>query len=289
MTTRRKKKPAAPGKDGFSLITNEKLLALYAAMLRCRMLERHARKLAGPGRTTAFGAGHEAAVVGAAIDLQARDAVVPARGALSPCLVKGVPLKTICAWLRTNPESAPAGYAPRRAIAPGANLAAQVSAACRAARICRKAKKNNIVVLFLPCAELARSGALATLHTAVAERLPLLVVCASQAGREEFAPRAQACGLPGITVDADDVVAIYRVAFEAIVHARRGHGPTLIECKPWTVAGTRRRASGIRNMENYLARKGLFRAQHRAAVEAAFARELEKAAAAEIHASSARR
>ena len=99
--------------------------------------------------------------------------------------------------------------------------------------------------------------------------------------------RAHDYGLPGITVDGEDVVAVYRVVSEAISHARRGNGPTLIECRPWVVAGRKKRAAGnaIRNMEEYLSRKGLFSAKHKSEVAAQFTRELEKAAAK----SSARR
>ena len=37
--------------------------------------------------------------------------------------------------------------------------------------------------------------------------------------------------VPGITVDGNDVVAVYRVAEESVRRAREGHGPTLIDCK----------------------------------------------------------
>ena len=39
------------------------------------------------------------------------------------------------------------------------------------------------------------------------------------------------CGFPGIVVDGQDVVAVWRVAHEAIRHARDGSGPTLIDCR----------------------------------------------------------
>ena len=60
---------------------------------------------------------------------------------------------------------------------------------------------------------------------------------------------------PVITVDANDVVAIYRVAQESIARARDG-GPTLIACVPYAAEGMS--ASPIANMERYLAGKKLF-------------------------------
>jgi pyruvate dehydrogenase E1 component alpha subunit len=298
MTTRKKKPSAPAGNDGFSLISNEKLLALYAAMLKCRMLEQHVRAVdqrvrqadrrigarAGIQRAAAFGAGHEAAVVGAAIDLQPRDAISPPRGTLTPCLVKGVPLRTIFSQLRAQPDALPARYASRRVIAPGADLTAQLKAACRAARLNRKAKNNNIVVLFCNRAELARGDANELLRSATEEHLPILIVCHARPGKQGFAPKARQDEPPHITVDGHDVVAVYRVASEAITHARRSNGPTVIECTPWVVGHAKqsRRSPGdaIRNMEEYLSRKGLFSAQHKAEVTAQFARELERAVTA---------
>jgi TPP-dependent pyruvate/acetoin dehydrogenase alpha subunit len=290
MTTRKKAPAAAAGKDGFSLISNEKLLALYAAMLRSRMLaQRIALQMGRRRGRAAFGAGDEACVTGAVIDLRASDAVSPPRGALTPCLLKGVPLKTIFTWVAAQPDAAPARHAARRIVAPGADLAAQLNAALGAARRNRKAQDGSIVVVFGDCAQLARGVGLDGLRAAAAERLPVLFVCRARAGKEDFGPKARDYGLPGMTVDGADVVAVYRVASEAIVHARRGNGPTLIECKPWTVASRKKSARGsdplssgdpLDNMEQYLSRKGLFRAEHMAAVEAEFERAMEKAAAA---------
>ena len=48
---------------------------------------------------------------------------------------------------------------------------------------------------------------------------------------EEISSRAAAYGMPGITVDGDDVLAVYEAAAKAIGQARRGEGPTLLECR----------------------------------------------------------
>ena len=267
---------ALAGHDGSPLITNEKLLALYASMLQCRMLERRIRTLRGPRHKAAFGIGHEAQVAAAVMGLGRGDAICPPRGALAPCLVKGVPVKTIFAWLGT--ETAPQRDAARKIIAPGADLVAQLKAALRAARRVPKAKSRNVVVLFCKGAQIMRGEALDLLRSAAAERLPILFVCDGKSTAQDLAAKAYEHELPGIPVDGHDVVAIYRVASEAIAHARRGNGPTLIECKPWAAGRAKKAGDAIRNMEEYLSRKGLFSARQRADVEARFASELEKAA-----------
>jgi pyruvate dehydrogenase E1 component alpha subunit len=51
------------------------------------------------------------------------------------------------------------------------------------------------------------------------------------------ADRAAAYGIPGKAVDGNDVLAVYEVAREAVGRARRGEGPTLIECKTYRQKG----------------------------------------------------
>ena len=47
------------------------------------------------------------------------------------------------------------------------------------------------------------------------------------------ADRAAAFGMPGVVVDGNDVLAVYRVVKAAADRARRGDGPTLIEAKTY--------------------------------------------------------
>jgi len=51
------------------------------------------------------------------------------------------------------------------------------------------------------------------------------------------ADRAAAYGIPGVVVDGNDVLAVYEKAHEAVERARRGEGPTLIECKTYRHKG----------------------------------------------------
>jgi pyruvate dehydrogenase E1 component alpha subunit len=54
---------------------------------------------------------------------------------------------------------------------------------------------------------------------------------------ENVSDRAAAYGIPGVTVDGNDVLAVYEAAYEAVNRARRGEGPTLIECKTYRHKG----------------------------------------------------
>jgi 2-oxoisovalerate dehydrogenase E1 component len=80
------------------------------------------------------------------------------------------------------------------------------------------------------------------LNLAAAWRLPVVFICennlyAMTVRSREVTPvddlsvRAQAYGIPGLTVDGASFTEVYDAATKAIVRARAGEGPTLIECK----------------------------------------------------------
>jgi TPP-dependent pyruvate/acetoin dehydrogenase alpha subunit len=50
-----------------------------------------------------------------------------------------------------------------------------------------------------------------------------------QSAVKEYAVKAQAYGMPGVTVDGTDVLAVYDATSEAVARARAGEGPSLIE------------------------------------------------------------
>ncbi len=54
---------------------------------------------------------------------------------------------------------------------------------------------------------------------------------------ENISDRAAAYGIPGVTIDGNDIIAVIEAAQEAVDRARRGEGPTLIEAKTYRVLG----------------------------------------------------
>jgi 2-oxoisovalerate dehydrogenase E1 component len=79
------------------------------------------------------------------------------------------------------------------------------------------------------------------INMASAWSLPVVYVCENNLYATEVplctiskspsvAERAAGLGLPGVQVDGQDVLAVHKAAGEAIARARRGEGPTLIEC-----------------------------------------------------------
>lgn len=58
-----------------------------------------------------------------------------------------------------------------------------------------------------------------------------------QTGSETIAVKGEAYGIPGVRVDGNDVLAVYRVVSEAVKRARAGDGPTLIEAVTMRMGG----------------------------------------------------
>jgi len=53
----------------------------------------------------------------------------------------------------------------------------------------------------------------------------------------DIADRAAAYDMPGVVVDGNDVLAVFEAVTEAVKRARRGEGPSLIECKTYRWRG----------------------------------------------------
>jgi TPP-dependent pyruvate/acetoin dehydrogenase alpha subunit len=87
------------------------------------------------------------------------------------------------------------------------------------------------------------------LNLAVVWQLPVIFVCENNlymeytpirsvtAVEHPAADRAPSYGLPPVLIDGNDVEAVYRAALDSIGRARRGEGPSLIECKTYRHSG----------------------------------------------------
>ena len=58
---------------------------------------------------------------------------------------------------------------------------------------------------------------------------------------KKLSDRGAAYGIPGVTVDGNDVLAVHEAARAAIDRAHRGEGPTLLECMTYRITGHSRR------------------------------------------------
>ena len=241
--------------DGGPRLDEEVLRRLYSYMLKCRMVEERARLLFRQGKFAGnyyAAVGQEATEVGATIDLLPDDTVAPSHRNFVTNIMKGTPLKLMYAQLyarKTSPDqgrSSPAhcGYAPGNIITPASTIAAQLNIGTGVALAYKMQKKENIVVALSGEGSTSLGFWHEALNFAGVHKLPIVYILENnmwaesvpvrlQTAVENLSVKAQAYGFPGVTVDGNDVVAVYRASREAMDRARKGGGPTLIECKTY--------------------------------------------------------
>ncbi len=234
------------------------LRVLYSVVLKTRLLEEQIltsrRTGAFPG-LDAITLGGEATEVGACIGLQPDDSFSCSRTSFAAPVVRNVSLETVFADLldpakSTTSKEVPAGSF--RLLPRSSTIAGQLNLAAGVALAYRQLGKPNVVVV------LAEDGlaALGFWHEAASlasrHRLPIVFMIENPAessahrvtefaSDEDLRDRAEAYGFPGITVDGNDSVAVWRVTQESIHRARSGAGPTLVECRTrrWLVGDSR--------------------------------------------------
>jgi len=107
---------------------------------------------------------------------------------------------------------------------------------------------DQVVVSFFGDAASNQGTFHESLNMAAAWKLPVVYVCENNlfgisvdirkvTGNPNIADRAFGYGIPGVAVDGNDVLEVYRVTQEAFTRARKGEGPTLIECKTYRQKG----------------------------------------------------
>jgi TPP-dependent pyruvate/acetoin dehydrogenase alpha subunit len=300
---------------GGSLISDGKLKQLYATMVQCRMLTERACRLRGrPLLRSLYAAsmGQEAIATGSAIDLQPDDTIALAPhnsiAALVKVLVEGVPLDGIVAQMDQDRSAYGQSH---NIIMPCPTQGTQIDLATSVALVNKRKKKNNVVVAFGDKSTTTLGGWHQALRLATNKSLPIIFVVEDnpwpspkpgpanfKAGNEEkdstaeFNPsgkaggKAQSDGLPIITVDANDVVAVYRVAYESVQRVRQGGGPVLVEGKQYRLhSPTKRRVANsvssrngrdpLIHMERYLKTKGLFTPRWKDQLVDEFSRKLD--------------
>jgi len=272
---------------GFSLISNEKLLEIYSTMLKCRMLEERIHALGKKSGKTAGPSVHIAAIAGSAIDLLPADTLAPSPSAFTPCFAKGMTLAAIFSIVMPRSTAHRPRYSALNLIPPSFSMAKQIKRALEAAALYKAQRNKKVVIVFSSDASGASSELENALKIAAKKKLPVLFVCETKSQDDDRLARAKDYHLPAVAVEDDDAVAVYRVATEALAHARRGSGPTLIECRPWPFneRGSGKRTSAkrqpakhpISKMEAYLATKGLFSRRLKSQLIADFKRELDAA------------
>ena len=237
------RRPSRPGPD--------QLLAMYAGMLRVRLFEERVRELFAGGRIPGFlhtSVGQEAVAVGVCAALRADDYVLSTHRGHGHLIAKGGSLRGLMAELYGKATGVCHGKGGTMHIADasvgylGANgvLASGCVVAPGVGLSIRQRKTDQVVVTFFGDGAANRGPFHEGVNMAALWKLPVVFVCennrwasttayaASTAGGS-IAGRAAGYGIPGESVDGNDVLAVWAATTAAVARARRGEGPSLIE------------------------------------------------------------
>ena len=242
-------------------------LGMYRKMVEIRQFEDTVYFMFLEGRlpgTVHLYQGQEAIAAGVCANLTKEDVVLSTHRADGHALAKGVSMKSCFAEFFGKATGCCAGKGgamhlgdmsvgmlPAIAIVAGG---VPIAAGC--ALSFKFAKKDNVAISFFGEGATNEGVWHESLNMATIWNLPVVYVCennlygaSSHVTKvmkiKDVAERASAYGMPGVVVDGNDVIAVYRAAAEAVNRARSGNGPTLLECKTYRRGGHSRGDSNM--------------------------------------------
>ena len=239
--------------------SKEKLIEMYRKMLEIRHFEEKVYELYGqnlvPGTIHLY-AGQEAVAVGVCANLRREDYIVSTHRGHGHCIAKGADLKRVMAEILGKKTGYCKGKGGSMHIADfsvgilGATgvVGAGIPIAAGAGLSIKLRGTDQVVACFFGDGASNQGTFHEGINMAAIWKLPVLFVCennlyamGTRQSRvmliENIADRAVAYGIPGVTVDGNDVLAVYEAARRAVERAKKREGPTLIECKTYRHKG----------------------------------------------------
>ncbi len=237
-------------------LTEQQLLDIYYKMLLARSLSARQRVLQrmGKGSMTFSGEGHEAAQVGTAFALRPGiDWVFPYYRDIAVVLTLGMtPRDVLMSFfarrddVNSGGRNMPSHFSdPKlRIVSEGAPVATQCPHAVGCALASKLRRLDEVSVVYFGDGATSPGDTHESMNLAGVRKLPVIFVCEfngyaisvparKQMAVENVAVRAQGYGFPGVTVDGNDVLAVYAAMQQAIARARAGDGPTFIEARTY--------------------------------------------------------
>jgi len=244
------------------------LLNLYKTMYKIRTYEETLAKIYYEGKSPLFdisagpipgelhlSTGQESSAVGVCAHLRPEDGVVGTHRAHNFAIAKGVDLKKMTAEIFGKATGLSAGKGGHMHLFdPNVNFSCSgiVGASFPQAvgiGIAAKMQGKDYVSIAVGGDGAANQGTFhESLNIASLWKLPVIFVIednswgisvpkGASTSINEVSERAKGYGIPGVTVDGKDVMAVYEVAKEAVERARRGEGPSLLEIKVYRLRG----------------------------------------------------
>jgi 2-oxoisovalerate dehydrogenase E1 component alpha subunit len=237
-------------------LTEGELLRMYRTMVVARLCDEAQFRLNRQGKAPFVVpvSGHEGCQVATAWPLtRGQDIFVPYYRDMAVCLVAGMTPKDVFLGVfgkADDPSSGgrqmPAHWGSRRLgiISGSSPIATQLPHASGIAYAMKYRGEDSVVASWFGEGGTSEGDWHEALNFAGIHNLPIVFVCennryaisvplSKQMGVKEVSVRAEGYGFSGVSVDGNDVFASYEVMRKAVDKARKGGGPTLIECRTY--------------------------------------------------------
>lgn len=227
----------------------------YRDLYRVRRFDERVIELFNQGvvRGTAHSCvGQEAIAVGACAALEERDYVVSHHRGHGHCIAKGADMMRMMAELMGRSSGYCGGLGGSMHIAAldlgilGANgiVGAGIGLGTGAALSSQLRKSGQVVLVFFGDGAANEGIFHEAFNLAALWKLPVVYLCENNqyglstamhesTAIDRLSKRAAGYGMPGQTIDGNDILAVHAAATEAVSRARRGEGPSFIEAITW--------------------------------------------------------
>ena len=249
------------------VLSGNKLLALYRMMLLIRRTEEQLARahqaglIPGPCHTYV---GEEAIATGVCANLRQDDVVFSTHRGHGHALAKGVSARAVAAELLGKATGCSHGrggsmhlFAPESGLMGTSGIVGpSILQGAGAGYSFKLLGSDRVSVAFFGDGAVSNGAFHEGLNLAAIWDLPVIFVCEDnmyatevpfhEATRnQDVAQRASVSyGMAAVSIDGNDVLAVYQATEEAAARARSGKGPTLIECKTYRM---RPHAEGMRD------------------------------------------
>ncbi|MFC1563992.1 thiamine pyrophosphate-dependent dehydrogenase E1 component subunit alpha [candidate division KSB1 bacterium] len=308
-------KPRKENGEFVSMLSKENLRDLLYYMKQTRESEERILKLYRQGKIIGgvyTGSGMEAIAVGSAYTLEEDDILVPLHRDMGAHIVRGNPLKRIfCQYLgrangptRGRDGNMHMGDPDLNIYGMVSHLGAMMPVALGAALAGRMQGRKTVALNFIGDGGASIGDFHEALNMASVLKVGLVLVVENnqyaystpntyQYNSENIADRAIGYNIPGIIVDGNDVLDVYEAVRRAVVDAREGKGPSMIEAKTMRMHGHSahddhkyvpdelldewRKKDPILRFEKYLSDKKIFTVKELEALHEQVLNEIEEA------------
>ena len=295
-------------------LTRSQLHELYYYLRLNRAVDEQLTKLYRQGAVVGgvySGLGQEAISVGTAYALKSQDFIGPVIRNVGAMLIRGYrPRDLFLQYMgrKDGPTggrdaSTHFGDVARGVIAPISMLGETVPVMAGIALAAKLRREKRVAVAYVGDGATSTGPFHEALNFAAVQKLPLLIIvenngwaysmpASKQMAVRDVAERAKGYGFPATIVDGNDVLKVYDATRRAAERARRGGGPSMIECKTMRMKGHAehddaryvpkeqfekwRKKDPILRFEKYLSEKKLLTTEERAAIEARIEKEIRE-------------